>query len=268
MTKFQVLIKIELLHEYFKNGKCQNTRIYPNEETKQFLKSSGMFFEQKENIGYVLAPDSFNSSDLNAEDLDFQLQFSISPEDNRFVNFTEFPIDELGKYIFSTDASNGETTGSIVLDKAFEQAEAVTNELAIVQLKLSEITKEPQAWPIEYVVQFESRAIPWKYFVINNQEEETGKELRLDGKGAELFNEGVSTTLINGSPAILFDSGDNRISLKEVSDIDMKLVLASKDNVRVAAETKIAHLPNANANGFQKEESTSTAIYAAIYVYI
>ena len=135
--------------------------------------------------------------------------------------------------------------------------------MATIQIHLGQLPIPLSEWPINYNVQFKSRALPWKYFIINRTGIDT--QLKLGGQDGLLFEYASIARLPNGDEAQVFDSGANLIPLSEDYQVDISLLSEKSGMDRVL----IKNMPDASPISLTlSSEGESQEIYYAIYVYL
>lgn len=262
MSKFREILNLQLLHEYYLDGRCNDFHIVPDHKTKQWISSRGAKFLQTENIGRLFIPDSLDLEEESNQTPEAKLQFNGVSSNIQFINFTDFPIDKIGHLVFSNHEAS--------FLPNFEEAEDAhgNSNIAVFEFLLAKLVKEKPNWPVNYSAQFNSRRTKWKYYFINNSLPEK-TELKLGGKGYEMFSGPGDSKLPNGDPAQLFDSGSNLIPIKQKSDIDLNVMSVENENINSSDRILIEHLPNASPESLQSDiVENQSEIYSAMYVYL
>lgn len=244
---YNKLFSVELLHDYFRNNIAKDISVQPTKETKDWMMQNNCLLKGQGNVWSVFIP-----KDLEDGARPNTLEFECQSADYNFINFTDFPIDEIGCLYFSNESDPTDEG----LKSEFKSAEDHVPAAALIQIDLSKINEAGS----EFRIQFNSRKLCWKYFIINT----TGKnftEIKLIGDNSELFEGPTDVELPTGQKSQLFDSKSNLFPFQEMGGMDLKLSIAEN-----AAPATLILLPNASAQSIERNKEGK--IKAAIYVYI
>lgn len=268
MGSYREILNIELLHEYYGNDQNNFLQLKPDVNTQDWFNQQGFKFIQTKNIGRLLVPETVDLQDLLLENPDFEIRFDCTSNTSSFINYTDFPLDQLGVLVFKNNINEESEKEKIELPQSFEEDANSGLVVALVVLSLKNIDNNKDNWPVNYVVPFKSRRTRWKYFIINSSLEQ-GTQLGLGGKGHDLFKDPESVELPNNTTAQLFDSDSNLIPIKEESSIDLKLKKVNSNIENTGEEVLMEHLPNASPDALQSLiVNGKQEIFSAIYVYI
>ncbi|GJM35572.1 MAG: hypothetical protein DHS20C18_45730 [Saprospiraceae bacterium] len=262
MTNYQELLNIQLLHEYYTDGKFSQVNIQPDTATQQWMKQLGIRFLQQDNVARLVAPDSINLQEISSETPALQLRFECVANDPLFVNFTDIPIDSPGTLTYSKDAKEESNVNApIALLGEFEPSGGQVQISAAINIALADLKQAQATLPIVYTVPFKARSTSWRYYVISQDEHLL---LQLKNQQGELWNAPTSTMLPDGSKAQLFDSGAVLFPFQENSPVHLSLFDSAKKMVL------IDRLPNASPQSLQypKPNDGTQEVYSQVYVYL
>jgi hypothetical protein len=106
-TKYEQLLKVDILHDFFNDGLAKNLEILPDNQTKLRLKQYQLKSAQEGSgltIGY--GQSLTTGSPLNDLNSPLKLTFWIKINDPNFLNYTNIPF-EFGDYVYHfTNRSN------------------------------------------------------------------------------------------------------------------------------------------------------------------
>ena len=264
-TQYQQILSLGIHHEYFRDDTTHSLAIAPDEHTQKWLQRQGMVFSQQGNTGYVLAPGNIDLEETLREIPDFSLVWHINSSDPHFIYYTDIPLDQLGQLVFSNLDTSVGTDQGIDLEETFVSSTDTRGTLVVVRINLAKAFREN---PVHYQVKLKTRATRWKYYIIN-QTGQTFSNLQLQGADQGLFEGPITTQLINGDSAQLFDSGVHLIPLKSGTSLNLSLAGTLENNGLSASTILIDHLPNARPDSLHLSEETGQKKYhSAIYIYL
>ncbi len=263
MSSYQTIANIALQHTYFSSGRFDAADIRPDHGTAQWLKQQGIATKQSENTLVLAIPSILDLSSLTAADPSFRLRFDCSPLDAAFVNYTEMPIEQSGKFVFTAEGQ-GET--SISLSKRFETSPGPSSSIAIVELSLDDLKQGSTDNPITFTAQFEARALSWIYY-ITAPKKAPNAQLKLEGERAHLFTGPTAGTLPDGTATAFFSSGSNKIALKNRGTSGLSLIGVDDAGKEIAEATALP-IPNPATGVTKVEIDGETKLVAAVYVYV
>jgi hypothetical protein len=216
-TTYVEIIKVELKHEYFEDGKLKGFQIEPDRATATMLRQYGLKIRYTENFMRIFAPDTLNLSEV-VFDRDFRFNCTGDPD---FYNYT-------GDYNYSFDPNKDRLTflnesqdGSPIelISEIFGAPENETyKKIAFsIWLDFNDLKLESLEHPIHYLIQFKSRQVSIKYYFITKESHDMQiRDIQPIGKMADLFKfNDASTKMANGDKAYVLDSGSNLFPLKE-----------------------------------------------------
>lgn len=184
--KYVKLFTLETLHDYYRDNICRDVIVKPNEGTQNWINKYGCIFKGQLNSWHFFAPETINLNDLTEGNERIKLEFSCKSSHPGFVNFTNFPIDKLGYYYFSNKINEASDNGALILKPEFKSSEFADSDIAKISVELSELLDENEINSPAYKIEFQSRHLAWKYFIIDNSGQYT-EPLKLNGEKANFF---------------------------------------------------------------------------------
>ncbi len=98
--KYKRIYSIEVLNDYFPNGKGGAYRFVPTESCKQLLRQTGAFFKVWGNILYVIIKIDKDGKPARTIPVNSVFEFYIEPVDSAFFLYTVTSIKNSGRYLF------------------------------------------------------------------------------------------------------------------------------------------------------------------------
>jgi hypothetical protein len=254
MITYKAFLNIALYHDYFNNGLCEVVRINPDEETVNWLKSRGIVFRQTANNFELFAPEDLNILEEVSFNPGLNLDFTGATSDPEFINYTDFPLNELGEMVFSSQPGQPAELNKVFEPKVYPQV------VMRISINLDHINQSSEDWPNQYTAHFNARAIRWKYIIIDK----TGNiepHFSLSGTAHSLFSVPHKEMVENIGEAYVFDSGNNLIPFKEQNGIDLSL------NYSHSNHSNSLRLPSASPSHLQFDKEGKEP-YSTIYLYV
>jgi hypothetical protein len=262
MVKYNKIFTLECLHGYYKDNICRDMILRPTAATENWIRQNGGVFKWVANNWYFLLPDTVDLMEISRQESAAQLEFTCQSNDMHFINFTDFPFNELGYYYFTNENSN--ELGNVLLPSVFKTSENSNNEIARINIDLSKFVGNKNSESPVFTFSFRPRSIPWKYYILNNFGGGV-KSLSLTGNDNGLFSGPTEVEIAAIGNAYLFDSGENKIPIKEMGSIRLGLQgdLNGAENAVI-----ISDLPNAGPSSLQMDKTEDPALNAVFYIYI
>lgn len=219
----QKIFSLTVRHDYFKNGESKNLQILPDDRTKQLLEKNH-FILQTRSDGIALFRQENSPDGKFIEQIpDFitdHFTFILDTPSREFLNFTEMPMDEMGKLFFSNiSLKQPSETGPSVLKTTYA-SRMLPKGIGSIRLYFNELQKET---PPDYAIEFRARKVLWEYYITNLNADEI-INFRLGGEHSDKFEDPVPATLPNGQASLLFSSGSYRFPLSEFPDFEISLL--------------------------------------------
>lgn len=98
ISGFKEVVRVDILHDFFKNGALNNFQIVIASQTVRLLKNYGLILKTQNNSILILSEvnDRFNTLSFNGE---ICLKIQLYPKDKFFLNYTNLPHN-LGRSLY------------------------------------------------------------------------------------------------------------------------------------------------------------------------
>lgn len=118
MPKYRTFFTIELLHQFFADGRCRGLRLEPTADCRSRLAGHRMTFRQVGNTGYALGWADDDSVPFIEPDPATVLRFELLVEDGRLNQFTALTNDPLpDERLYASNLSAHEANGRLHLTR-------------------------------------------------------------------------------------------------------------------------------------------------------
>lgn len=264
MTQLELWCSFEISHSYYRNNICRHLDFVPNENTLSWLQQYGLrWFQSAANKWQLWCPAQFDLANFMSENPSKKLVFQGVSSDPNFIQFTQFPIDQLGYYEFSTEGLQQITSPKIDIPGKFNSKASISNTVAIIDLDLGAI----KSTATQYKISFEARKTRWQYYVIKQQQFLKGT-LCLQGKAAKLFTGPELTKSLNDLDAECFDSTTNLLALQEQGAIELSLLIQKESRQSTTSQLLVEYLPNPSPGSLSKAKDGGKELISAMYIYV
>lgn len=264
MTQYELWCSLEISHSYYRDNICRNLNLVPDQNTVSRLQRYGLrWFQSAANEWQLWCPAQLDLADFISGNPSNKLVFKGVSSDPNFIQFTQFPVDQLGYYEFSTEGLQQITKSKINIPGKFNSKASISNSVAIIDLDLGVIKSKPT----QYLISFEARKTRWQYYVIK-QEQFLKGSLRLQGESANLFTGPELTKSLNDLDAECFDSTTNLLALQELGAIELSLLIQKEGRQSTTSQLLVEYLPNPNPGSLSSAQDGGTELISAMYIYV
>ena len=168
MSQYQVLLKLDIKHEYFADGNCRDLVIVPTAETEQLLQGHSLIVKQLSSGFYIVADLDRNFKVIES----LVLRFEICTRDAHFASYTEaVPEQEPPWYYITADAaSTGLLSASSLVPERVAPARRALRSIwqakpiMIIDVQLAPSYFELDSVAQHYFIQLRARSLYWKYY--------------------------------------------------------------------------------------------------------
>lgn len=271
--RFHKMFSLEVMHTYYINDICKGLFYNPTKSTESIIKR----FSLKLNLttkGFDFYTDTKKSitsflnyiTKVTGEE---SFNFNAITVDSQFYQFTDLPINQIGviNYNSSSNEVVSDTTVKVLKPEFTPTIE--TNKLFSLSVKFQDLIKsdENKNSPI-YKIEFTARDTQWKYFILNNTNQNLG-DLSIKCKSEVEFEGPIEVTLQNGEKAQLFSSEKQLLPLSEIPKYNFDLISTIKKNGVNRNKILFKGLPNPNPNIIKIDTNqTETIVASLMYVYV
>ncbi|VXB08211.1 conserved hypothetical protein [Flavobacterium sp. 9AF] len=268
-TAFHILFSLHVFHEYFENGICNCLVFKPTFTTLSLIKKYGFRINENSN-GFTFYSTNSNAKDYlsyieNNTGIDC-FEFEIVSTNANFNSFTDIPTNAIVQYSFLSNLVTVETETLILQNNYITVASA--NGMGTLKIFFTDIiTQFINKLNCNYLIQLNSRATQWRYYVINESQLSLSNP-QIVSKNTISFEEAIPVTIANGKKALLFSSGKNLIKMSE--GVNYKFDLIDKAiSTNSTRKVIFKGLPNPNPKFLGiEEESENKTVTSPMYVYI
>jgi hypothetical protein len=263
MSQYQVLLKLDIKHEYFADGNCRDLVIAPTAETDRLLQGHSLILKQSSSGFYIVADLDRNFKVVES----LVLRFEICTRDAQFASYTEAVPEQEPPWYYIT--ANAASTGLLSASSPIPEIAAPARRAlrSIWQAKpiiIIDVQLEPSCFDIEgvaqhYFIQLGARRLYWKYYFFG-----------------ELAKADLSIEDLNTSNAIGFDACDEVVPKEGRAFISQAaLPMSTNPPQRFQLKDKksfgkvlIKRLPNAGIQlvGKGRTSSGQSVLVAEIYI--
>lgn len=254
MNRYKEILSIEVNHEYYADGKCKFLNIVPDPATQQWFSKHDMQLKSKGNGVWALyVHDMIDVEEIkDYTSADFRLRFNCLSNHVDFNLFTDIPLEANLCLVYSKNAKDEEATEFVAKKESIRMP--AKELVACIDISLNDFDTAA------YTMQFKARAVPVEYYIMSSVQVGT-QTLELEGAQAHLFTGPESVKLPNGSPAQVFDSGQNVFKFKEREQVPiLNLRISTGDGARGLSIS----LPSAD---FRSLKLHGQELYVPIFVY-
>lgn len=270
-TNYTSLCKVSVAHSYYASNVCECMLYEATQDTKAIFQKYGMILRIQQS-GFEVYTTSNQSIEtyLNyISQISQQTAFSFLgiATDPNYFNFTAIPINEIGVLSYQSDQTVADaSSNSIQLQETFVQKSNSQNALAIT-IKFDDIIRLQQTNDhIQFNIQLQARETQWKYYIINNSNQEYNKLEIQSTEPTIAFTGPTEATLQNGQNAQLFIATNQKIPLKNEVTYQFNLINTRKTIAGERQEIIIKGLPIPNPQNLQIQNDHTIA--SPMYVYI
>jgi len=269
-TTYTSLFKITVAHSYYASGNCECLQYAANADTQTWMDKYGIILKLNTN-GFEI----FTTSNQPIENhLNYITQvsqhnafaFAGITTDPNFYNFTNIPMDQLGVLSYtSTNSENIATDETTQLAATFIK-EASTQEAISITITFNDIIRFHNTnGNAQFSIQMNARETQWKYYVINNSNQEY-KQLQIQSDTGIQFSEPTAVTLQNGQNALLLSSETTKIPLQNTTQHTFNLINTKATLSGNRTETIIKGLPIPNPQNLQVNNDHTIASFVYLYI--
>ena len=121
ISGFKEVVRLDILHNFFKSGILNNFQIGVSSKTVTLLKNYGLILKTQNNSIVILSEvnDRFTTSSFNGE---ICLNIQLFPKDKFFLNYTNLPYDLLGSLNFENKFKDNLHPGKFVDKKCITKS--------------------------------------------------------------------------------------------------------------------------------------------------
>ncbi len=261
------------MHSYYEDNICKGLVYKPSIATEKIIKRFSLKLNLT-NKGIELYTDTTKSiteflnyiTTVTGEE---SFDFNTTTKDSTFYQFTNLPINQIGITVF-----NSSLTGTILGVNSIELKpnfipKTETNILFNVSINFNDlIALDTNKEVASYRIQFEARATQWKYYILNNTNQNLGA-LSIDNTSGIDFEGPVEVTLQNGEKADMFYTEKQLLALSEIPKYDFTLISTTKRNGVNRNKILFKGLPNPNPNTMEIHNGeTQLKVVSLMYVYV
>ncbi|MCG8574695.1 MAG: hypothetical protein MI810_07410 [Flavobacteriales bacterium] len=272
MISYTKISEVKISHSYFDLEMTYPIQLKLSAATEQWVSKYGFTVTYfRDNIIRLYTQNSGDLKDrfqyvekITGENA---FVFELVTEENSFYQYTDVPVNELGRLVFNSNEGTKVDEGQIDLGKGrFEQGEYT--KLAIIRLYFKDILSTEI-----FDLSFTARKTQWNYYIINQSSLDLS-EPEITGSEEVLFEGPEEVILPNKQTALLFSSGLTLIPLSYRPKYKFKLVNNQSGTGRLTASRKIQKtifqaLPNPDPMNLEiKNASNNGDLASPMYVYV
>ncbi|MEO1261777.1 MAG: hypothetical protein AAFZ15_23435 [Bacteroidota bacterium] len=264
MVKYSQICSFQFLHNYYENNFCRGINVQPTLATVSWMDQYGGIFKSRGNSWYLLLSKTNDLNKIKEDNEDVQLNFYCYSQNPDFVKITDYPVDELGCFNFSSAGIKLTGQEKKYLNPVFKSSNTAIKEIAQIEIEVSGLFSGGEIINPVFEMQFPDRIVPWKYYIFNNSGINYST-LKLEGAKSGLFT-GPTDEYVEGvGKAQLFDSGEEKFPIKEIGDVKLSLYGEQDDQGQIIL---IDHMPNPGPASLQLASNSSQQLNATMYIYI
>jgi hypothetical protein len=168
MSQYQVLVKLDIKHEYFADGNCRDLVIVPTAETDRLLQGHSLILKQSNSGFYIVADLDRNLTVVES----LVLRFEICTRDAQFASYTEAVPEQEPPWYYMT--ANAASTGLLSASSPIPEIAAPARRalrsiwqakpIMIVDVQLAPNCFDTDAVAQYYFIQLQTRSLYWKYY--------------------------------------------------------------------------------------------------------
>ncbi|WP_417873685.1 hypothetical protein [Xanthomarina gelatinilytica] len=265
------MFSLDVMHTYFENNACKGLLYVASKETENIIKRFSLKLKVTDR-GFEFYMDTKNTIEefLNYITLatgEDSFNFNVTTTNQQFYHYTNLPVNEIGVIKFSSSSVVISNEGEELIPNFTKKQETdVLFKVAINFQDLIKLDKNKEL--VNYKIQFEARKTQWKYFIVNNSNQNLGK-LSIKGTSEEQFEGPFEIVLQNGQKAQEFSLEAQLLPLSEVPKYQFNLVSSIKKNGVDRTRVVCKGLPTPNPNTIKIMGSKLNSVVASLmYVYI
>ncbi|CAM1367306.1 conserved hypothetical protein [Tenacibaculum sediminilitoris] len=270
-SSFYKIFSLEVMHSYFIDNVCKGLIYTASKETEDIIKRFSLKLKVT-NKGFSFYTDTKKTI---REFLDYitlvtgveSFNFNVTTTNQQFYHYTNLPVNQLGIIEFSSASIIINDKEKQLIPKFTKTQEVnVLFKVAINFQDLINLDKNKEL--ANYKIQFEARETQWKYFIVNNSNQNLGK-LSIEGKSKEEFRGPFEVELQNGQKAQEFSLVGQLLPLSETPKYQFNLISSSKKNGvdRIRVICKGLPVPNPDIIKIKGSE-LDIVVASLMYVYV
>jgi len=276
-TNYKLVLKVDILHTYFKDDVCNCLRFEPGMSSSSLQKRFGFLMRQDTN-GFELYINSRQELStlfdyISSKTGNHSFEFDIKQIDPYFSCFTELPVGWLGQLQFDSSAAlNREEEEILILATGFP-ANNIISGAGKISLNFNDILRlQKEKGSAHFRILFTARATQWQYYIINKSAIHF-TNLQISGSRDIEFGPPQNVKIPSGEEALLFSSGSSFLPLSEAPKFRFNLInngpVTANADKRTGTKIIYKGLPNpsprqtetVNINGLKHASSP-------MYVYV
>lgn len=245
MSTYKELFSLNLMHDYYSDGKCPDFNITPTPECKEFLEDYHIIFKNKiTGIQLVVATNDGSTPFIDISDVS-KFTFYMKLNESAFGNYTV--LDDIDKdKIYAYDNQAGADGLTLTQVKRSEITPPISDTTVFGVIDIYAEQLSDLSTPSQYTISFTASALNWSYYFIVTQQSPE--------KTISIYNDEITFS----GPETLDDLGqelgrkypDNSIQWFQSDVVSHQqkgrksIELRTTDGFTHATDTLIEHLPN------------------------
>ncbi|WP_339923471.1 hypothetical protein [uncultured Cyclobacterium sp.] len=261
-TQYQLVFKIDISHSYFNGDKKAPFTLIPSLSSRQSMSRLNFLVNKREGGMDLFAASPSPLSDyLKAIILETGIEyfdFDIISEDTYFTFYTDFPVDRLGFFQYSSDDELNQTENEITLLHPVFKEGQIDSAVGSLRIGLNALIPALEAGGnVHFNINFKTQSIQYQYNILNNSGPLT--EMSIASDSGIQFSGPTKVVLHNGQSAMRYDS-KVLIPLRQKPEHSFDLVQDGKIIFK--------GLPHPDPAGLYKNETDTRLLSAPMFVYL
>ena len=272
-TAFSKLAEVEVLHEYYRSGRCSDLVFQPCQETRELLRQFSILFRTG-NSGFTLLMDE--NRDLSSPVFGgvLRLQFNFKSRNPLFLNFTDIPYENDQYLVFSSASNNGDVlhpSSSVqATSRVSNPSDGFSGHVELYFNEGNELfgrgeLERPARLGRNHTIRFGARKTTWRYHFYGEEKlVDQYVDFFIKGKdrvsGVVVFGQSERSTLKNGTPSFTITLEGPTVLMEKPTQL-FTLNKASDSS----GQSYLKTLPNANPQHLNYNEKLNI-FYTEIFV--
>jgi hypothetical protein len=269
---YKPVLTVSLLHNYFKNGLCNDALLKPDALTKQLFTRFNFLARNTENGVVLYIGSKTPVADLlkyisKSTGVSF-FRFSILVSEPQFLMITQLPVDQAGMMIYDTKHVSGNSKDGDLQLEGVLSADPAVDCMGMLTVHFDDIVNfETVNDHPQFIISFKARSTLWQYYIINKTQF-SFKNLSIAANKDTPFGDPATVVTEDGNTASLFSSLTLiPLSQEPLFQFDLVYNAAGKNGMITKTLYKGLPLPAPDQFGLIQVQNESQ-LSSPMYVYL